>query len=510
MPILLVFALTAACLPIDWPAPLLGGGVRFAASATTAVVVVSLLAAITVRVWVVRTLRRDPSRKSLVVGVYSRFRRFMFFGNLALITLCVLVFGWGWATHELLVVEWNGRPRLAPFAELAVPLPYFIILFGAWLIYFDAERALHRTLSFGPVNRVFFGRASFFFHQLRQFGLLVMLPVMLFVTYQSIARFLPETARSNWYRVTSVALIPVLILLMPLLIKPILGLKSMPAGPIRDRLEAIGRRLQFKCTDFLMWPTHGATANAMIVGLLPRVRYVIFTDRILEELPPEEVEAVLGHEVGHSRHGHIWHYAAFLALSMAALSAAFVLIGQRLDQHGVEMPHWFERWIALPPVMLAAIYVFLVFGFLSRRCERQADIFGCRTVSCVDSNCVGHHSNTVFPERPEGLCPTGIRTFIRALERVDFVNDAAHHYSPPGKSTTGERIRGFFKWLRSWQHSTMSRRVAFLQSLIGNPHKERMFQMRVTALRWGLLMVLAVALIALGEAVGWSVLLKAL
>jgi STE24 endopeptidase len=449
-------------------------------------------------------------RKSSVVGAYSRIRRFMFFANLALVALCVLVFGWGWATHQLFVIEWNGRSQLAPFAELGVPLPYFIILFGAWTIYFDAERALHRTSVLGPVSREFFGRAGYFLHHLRQFGLLVMLPVMLFVTYQSIARFLPETARSDWYRITSVALIPVLILFMPLLIKPVLGLKSMPAGPIRERLEAAAQRLHFHCTDFLLWPTHGAAANAMIVGLVPRIRYVIFTDRILEELPLDEVDAVFGHEVGHAKHGHIWHYAAFLALSMTALSALLILIAQGLDQRGVELPRWAKGWITLPPVILAATYVFLVFGFLSRRCERQADIYGCRSVSCGNPSCVGHDRSTVYAERACGLCPTGIRTFIRALERVDLVNDISLHDATSHNPTIGERIRGFLKWLRCWQHSTMARRVTFLQSLIGDPRRERHFQIRVTVLRWGLLFVLAAAIVALGEMVGWSVMLEAL
>lgn len=510
MPILLVFALTAACLPIDWPAPLIGGGVEIAAALSGAVVGMSLVGAMLVRVWVVRALRRDPMNKSSVTGAYSRIRRFMFFANLALVAVCVLVFGWGWVTHQLFVVEWNGRLQLAPFAELGVPLPYFLILFGSWTIYYDAERALYHTSALGPVNREFFSRVGYFLHHLRQFGLLIMLPVMLFVTYQSIARFLPETARSDWYRLSSVALIPVLILIMPLLIKPILGLKSMTAGPIRERLEAAGQRLHFHCTDFLLWPTHGAAANAMIVGLLPRIRYVIFTDRILDELPPDEVDAVFGHEVGHAKHGHIWHYAAFLALSMTALSALLILIAQRLKQLGVEPPHWAEGWISLPPLILAGTYVFLVFGYLSRRCERQADIFGCRSVSCGDPNCISHDRGTVYPERAAGLCPTGIRTFIRALERVDFINDASRHVATSQNPTIGEQIRNLLKWLRSWQHSTMARRVAYLQSLIGDPRKERHFQIRITLLRWGLLVVLAAAVVALGEMVGWSVMLEAL
>ena len=48
-------------------------------------------------------------------------------------------------------------------------------------------------------------------------------------------------------------------------------------------------------------------------------------DAILEELPPDELDAVFGHEVGHARHGHIWFYALFLALSMTVLQAAFLL-----------------------------------------------------------------------------------------------------------------------------------------------------------------------------------------
>jgi len=510
MPILLVFALTAACLPVDWPAPLVGGGAAVAAGFTATAVGLSLAAAFTLRTWVVRTLRREPARKAEVVRVYAQLRRLMFFANVGLAAVCVLVFGWGWLTQQLLVVDWNGKSPLAPFAELAVPLPYFLILFGAWTIYYDAERTLHRTSVLGPINKEFWSRGGYFLHHLRQFGLLVMLPVMLFVTQQSIARFMPETARSDWYRVTSVAMIPVLILFMPLLIKPILGLKPMPAGPTRARLEALARRLHFRCTDFLLWPTHGAAANAMIVGLLPQVRYVIFTDRILEDLPPDEVDAVFGHEVGHAKHGHIWLYAAFLALSMTVLAAFLLLVGKQLDEAGVELPKWAEGWIALPPVVLAAAYVFLVFGFLSRRCERQADVYGCRAVSCSDPNCSGHDGSTVYPERARGLCPTGIRTFVRALERVDLVNGAPGADEGPRRPTLGAMLKGLFKWLRSWQHSTMPRRVTFLLSLIGNPWKERRFQRRVTLLRWGLIVGLGAALFGLGEAVGWDTLLQAL
>jgi Zn-dependent protease with chaperone function len=489
---------------------MVGDGLDSAIRLTTAAVAFSLVAAFGLRTWVVRTLVRQPSRKVEVARGYSRLRRLLFFVNVGLVMVCVLVFGWGWAVRWVLGVsgdDWQGAP---PFAELAVPLPYFLILFGAWLIYYDAERTLHRTTVLGPVNREFWSRSGYFLHHLRQFALLVMLPVMLFVTQQSLARLAPETTRSDWYRIGSVAMVPVLILFMPLLIKPLLGLKSMPAGPTRDHLEALAHRLHFRCTDFLLWPTHGAAANAMIVGLLPRVRYVIFTDRLLEDLPPDEVDAVFGHEVGHARHGHIWLYATFLVLSMSMLAALLLFVGQQLDAAGVEVPRWAEGWLVLMPVALALTYVFLVFGYLSRRCERQADVFGCRAVSCRDPGCTGHDENTVYPECGRGLCPTGIRTFVRALSRVGEVNGVATPEEERRRPGVGVMLKGLFAWMKAWQHSTMPRRIAFLLSLIDDPKRERRFQWRVTLLRWGLILGLTAALVALGEAVSWNEFLAAL
>jgi Zn-dependent protease with chaperone function len=434
----------------------------------------------------------------------------MFFANVGMVALCVIVFGWGWATRQALQMEWHGHHELAPFAELAVPLPYFLILFGTWTIYYDAERDLLRTSLLGPIHRDFFGRAGYVLHQLRQFGLLVLLPVLLFVAEQSVARFLPETSRSDWFHICFLALFPVLVLFMPFLVKPILGLKRMPAGPVRDRLEGMAKRLHFRSTDILLWPTHGASANAMIVGLLPRIRYVIFTDRILEEMPPDEIDAVFGHEIGHAKHGHILHYAAFLTLSMAVLAAFFILLAQTLEAKGVELPASVERWMALPPVVLMAAYIFVVFGYLSRRCERQADVYGCRSVSCGNPNCTGHDRSTVYPERARGLCPTGIRTFVRALERVEHVNSGAGNEPRHDRKTMGEAIRGFLKWLRSWQHSTIARRVDFLVGLSGDPRRERRFQRQVTILRWGLLTVLVAGFIVLCRSVGWDAFKRAL
>ncbi len=512
MPILLVFVLIAACLPVEWPQPPFAPAREAAFGLTVGAVAIVLALAGALRTWVVRTLRRDPSRRYEVARSYNKWRRFLFFVNIGTVTTCVLAFGWGWLAQRELLVFWNKSAQLAPFAELAVPLPYFVILIGCWLIYYDAERALHRVLHLG--DRPFWPRSAYLLHNVRQFALMVMLPVALIVTQQTLNRYAPETTRTVVYKVASLAVVPCMILFMPLVMKPLLGLKSMPPGPTRDRFEALAKRLDFRCADFLVWNTHGASINAFITGLLPRVRYVVFTDRILEDLPADELDAVFGHEVGHAKHGHIWLYAGFLTLSLSVLAALVLFLTKYIDSATSEdmlrLRMWlegFKSWLALPPVALVTAYLFVVFGALSRRCERQADLFGCKTMSCADPVCTGHDEKTVYPPGGSCLCPTGIRTFAHALDRVRELNGMEHE---SGGRALRRVLRAVWGWLRAWQHGPMSQRIAYLLGLTDRLADEPRFQRRLFAFKCVLMLSLLVALVALGEAVGWKDLFDAM
>lgn len=512
MPILLVFALIAACLPNRWHPPPVGPERAVALGLTGGAVALVLGVAFALRTWVVRTVRNDPFRRYEVARAYNKWRRVLFFVNLAAVAACIIL-GWGWLTQTELRVTWEGKSELVPFGELAVPLPYFLVLVGCWLIYYDAERALHRVLSLG--DQPFWPRSAYLLHNVRQFALMVMLPIVLWVGQQALTRFAPQLTGDIAYRVGSLAIVPCLMLVMPLFLKPLLGLRTMPPGPVRERFEALAKRLEFRCTDFLLWHTHGAAANAFITGLLPRVRYVVFTDRILDDLPPDELDAVFGHEVGHARHAHIWLYTGFLALSLMVLAAlvAFVdqAIGKGTSAEMVALQNLqkdLEAWIALPPVLLVAGYLFVVFGALSRRCERQADLFGCKAMSCGDPNCTGHDETTVYPTGGRCLCPTGIRTFARALDRVRDLNGLDS--DAPAGSWIGRVLRGALGWVRAWQHGPMSRRIAYLRGLAERPDDEPKFQRGLFAFKCALMLSLAAALAVMVQAVGWRELLDAM
>jgi STE24 endopeptidase len=209
----------------------------------------------------------------------------------------------------------------------------------------------------------------------------------------------------------------------------------------------------------------------------------------LEEFTPDEVEAVFGHEVGHVKHAHMLCYLGFIVLSLAVMfgtaaaaaqllgdSAALAPLKQTLTGDGAALIG------GLPALLGLLAYVFVAFGFLSRRCERQADVYGCRAASCGRPDCDGHGPNVELAPRGRGLCPTGVRTFVRALEKVCVVNGISR--DRPG-------------FLQSWQHGSIARRVAFLQGMLHDPAAEPRFQRRVALLKWGLLGVLGAALVGL-------------
>ena len=412
---------------------------------------------------------------------YSKWRIYHLFLLIGVYVLALYLLGWGWA-----VEQWAGSSIEAlPGAELVIMLPFLAGLVLSWVCFYDAERALHNAVREEP-DPFFWKRGSYVAFHVRQNLALIFIPIALLVVMKGLRRLWPESDQEmTATSCISLLPIPVIFLSLPLVLRLVLGLQPLPNGPMRERLVTAAHRLHLKFSNILVWNTHNGVANAMVVGIIPWLRYVVLTDRLLVEMDPDEVEAVFGHEIGHIKHHHMSCYLGFLFLSLGVLW----LLGC-LAMPGFQLFEKPEKALqAIPAIGVLGLYIFLVFGFLSRRCERQADLYGCRTVSCEKHDCQGHEDSVNLVPRARSLCPTGIRTFISALEKVASVNGISR--DRPG-------------WLQSWQHSTIARRVEFLQSVLDDPAQERHFQRRVSLVKWGLLLGLGALLsmlIAYGGAV---------
>jgi STE24 endopeptidase len=274
----------------------------------------------------------------------------------------------------------------------------------------------------------------------------------------------------------------VIVSLSPALIRLTWPTTTLPAGPLRDRLEGLSERLDFRFTDILLWETGGSVINAGVTGALPWFRYVLLTDALVANLEPRQVEAVFGHEVGHVAHRHLAYFATFFLGSFGVMALVVFGIDRSL---AIDGPLWLGpsspwlEWVLQSGAALGLVagYFAVVFGVLSRRLERQADVFGCRSVSCGRLTCPPHLDVNVAPERAgdaSGVCPVGVRTFIEALTAVAAMN-------------------GIDPASRSWRHGSISGRIAFLERLELRPETERAFQRQTTTFRVSLVTFLGVA-----------------
>jgi STE24 endopeptidase len=504
MALLLLICLTLACLPIEWPAPRHGfepwGRADVGSAILTGAIVTALL--LIARVFTATTvgrLARDPGDRETAARGHS-LRRLVFpFLNLAGLGLALWYGGWGWTVKELLTTKGG---MLLPGAQLLILAPYLVTLLGSWALFYDAELALHGTSPDPAVRDAFWSRSGYVGFLLRHHLLMVFLPLLLVIAQLGVLQLNPQLLDSAWAKVLGFAGVFVIILLIPSLVPLVLGLRRMPPGRLRDRLEAAARRLGVRYRHLYVWDTRGNLATAMVTGLVPRLRQIVFTDLLLQTLSEDEVEAVFGHEVGHVRHGHLLYYAVFLLLSFLTLGAAYR--GVELALGHTLLPG--EQLLILSVIATGA-YLFLVFGFVSRRCERQADVFGCKAVSCADPNCTGHQPDTVLAARGTALCRTGVGTFVRALERVDEINGAARGTVAAARRGLFGRLAGLLRLvgigLATWQHSTIAKRVTFLRTLAEDPKRERRFQWGVTALRWALLLALVGGVLGVAVLSGW-------
>ncbi|HGY92716.1 MAG TPA: hypothetical protein ENK43_16225 [Planctomycetes bacterium] len=157
-----------------------------------------------------------------------------------------------------------------------------------------------------------------------------------------------------------------LVVFSPFLVRLAFPTRSMRPGPLRSRFEALAAHAGFRFMDIRVCPTHGYIMNAAFVGVLGRLRYVVFTDAILERLSDDDLVGVFAHEMGHSQRRHI---PMNLVLFMGFSLAMFAMSGGGLatTEPGV--------MDAVIPLVAFPVFLFLVFSPVARSFETEADVY---------------------------------------------------------------------------------------------------------------------------------------
>ncbi len=227
-----------------------------------------------------------------------------------------------------------------------------------------------------------------------------------------------------------------LVLFLPPFIKYWWCCSSLPQTEKKESIVNFFRKAGFKYRDILRWPIlEGRMMTAGVMGLLPKFRYILITDSLLNILSEEELKAVMAHEMGHIKYKHILFYILFLlgymAISFGLFEVFFyvmvmqpwlfgLLSSQKELQAGI-----FYFLLSLPIILSVILYFRYIMGFFMRNFERQADLYSAKLIG-----------------KPE---PT-----IASLEKIAHVSGLSRHHP-------------------SWHHFSIAERVEFLWRSLQDP-----------------------------------------
>ena len=259
-------------------------------------------------------------RASHIGSATSRLRQRYALGVRLITFLSLVVYGWiihsvGWS--KLVRANW-GLNGVFFFEDLLIFLPFVLIQLLVWWGLYFAERALQFRQGIG-LDR---GLVRYLVLKGRQ-SLGLTLPVILMYVLRRdvIRRFVPGWEDYVVGGPIEIVVVGLLVLaISPVFVRLAWPTYSLPPGALRRRLERAAGRVGFRFTDILVWDTGRMVVNACVTGILPRFRYVLLSDALLESLSPLESAAVFGHEIGHVAHRHFLYFALFFMGSLGVLS----------------------------------------------------------------------------------------------------------------------------------------------------------------------------------------------
>ena len=177
-----------------------------------------------------------------------------------------------------------------------------------------------------------------------------------------------------------------MIVLYPRLILPLFNkLSPLPEGEQRTSLLALSQRTGFraKTIETMDGSKRSGHSNAFFTGF-GRFRRIVLFDTLMAQLAPDELEAVLAHEIGHYKCGHI---PKFLVLT------AILQFGGLAVVAWLARTPWFNAAFGMPVGVLASTFLLVALlsglvtfwfapagNWLSRKNEFEADSFAKRAV----------------------------------------------------------------------------------------------------------------------------------
>jgi len=378
-----------------------------------------------------------------------------------------------------LVAHLAGDKRMF-LGFLLMAAPFLVLLVLSWTALYWADRRL-RAFMFARAGVVMAGAAwtlpRYLVFLLRQYLLVVFVPLAaLLAVHDLLVRFLGPLDSMPLATILLVGGVVAVAMLAGPWIRLCWRTERLPEGDLRRRLTGLAGRAGVRVGDILVWRTNLSIANGCMVGSIGPLRYILITDALLLALPNEELEAVFAHEVAHVKYHHVLLYMALAIGGMGAM----ILVGEA----AAVVTHSSVALSLVTAAFLVA-YWWLLFGFISRRCEAECDLFAVQATSCPEGCSPPEDDIRIGGDgaSPPALCEHRVRAFTSALGRI-------------------ARLNGSAETARGWRHFSVARRRRFLEQVLANPPLAERFARRMRRIKWmavlgAVLAAVAVALLML-------------
>jgi STE24 endopeptidase len=314
---------------------------------------------------------------------YNHIHRWLGIADFVLgfaLLIVVLLTGW---TGTLRDIAYRAAYQNYTFAVFLYVLMLMVIgkLFGAGLDYYGFRLEHRYHLSNQTVTAWLLDEAKGFLVGLVLGGIVVEL-------LYSILRHFPQ----HWWLVAWAVFLGLFVLLAqlaPVILFPIFyKFEPLDNEDLKQRLVHLGERAGTRVRGVYKWnlSEKSKKANAALTGL-GSTRRIILADTLLNNFSPDEIEAVLAHELGHHVHRHI--------LKSIAMQAATTFVGfwaaNWVLHYAVDRLHMFETlsdFANLPLLVLVStvlsVLLLPALNAYSRYNERQADRYAFESIANVD------------------------------------------------------------------------------------------------------------------------------
>jgi len=313
---------------------------------------------------------------------YNRIRRWLGICEFALALAMLLI---------LLAAGWSGWLRDLAYSSGFQSYAFAVFLYILMLALISKALSLPLDwYSFHLEHRYQLSNQklrSWIWDEIKGFLVTIVFASILVELLYFVIRHVPQ----YWWLMAWIGFLGIVILLAqlaPVLLFPIFyKFEPLQNEELRLRLVRLGERAGTHVRGVYKWhlSEKSKKANAALTGL-GNTRRVILADTLLDNYSPDEIEAVLAHELGHHVHNHI---RKGIAVQAGVTLVGFWAANWALH-YAVDRWHMFETlsdFANLPLVIL----IFAVLSFLlmpamnafSRFNERQADRYAFENIASV-------------------------------------------------------------------------------------------------------------------------------